>query len=148
MKINVLGLILKLRRMLTKLLIQNCKILAKRLVYNWLKLVQIKNQSKDWLDPLFLMHQGLNHNCHQFTFIPKVNKTKLDHKKKKKTEHCGLVDWSLVCTSFNQLYTSLSANILLGVSGQLLCMADMSPFWFCIYLNSVQKSGLGPGKRP
>ena len=53
MKINVLELILKLRKMLTKLLIHNCKILAKRLVYNWLKLVQIKNQSKGWLDPLF-----------------------------------------------------------------------------------------------
>ena len=36
----------------------------------------------------------------------------------------------------------------LGVSGPLLCMADMSPFLFCIYLNSVWKSGLRHGKRP
>jgi hypothetical protein len=31
--------------------------------------------------------------------------------------------------------------MLLGVSGPLLCMADMSPFWFCIYLNGIWKSG-------
>jgi hypothetical protein len=32
-------------------------------------------------------------------------------------------------------------NFQLGVSGPLLRMADMSPFWFCIYLNGVWKSG-------
>jgi hypothetical protein len=30
---------------------------------------------------------------------------------------------------------------VLGVSGPLLRMGDMSPFWFCIYLNGVWKSG-------
>jgi hypothetical protein len=46
------------------------------------------------------------------------------------------------------IYTMYYISPELGVSGPLLRMAYMSPFWFGIYLNSVWKSGLGPGKKP
>jgi len=39
----------------------------------------------------------------------------------------------------------IEAIFVLGVSGPLLRMADMSPFWFCTFLNSVWKSGFQTG---
>jgi len=46
MVIDILGLILKLREMLTKLLTHNCKIFAKRQVLNQLKLEQTETSLK------------------------------------------------------------------------------------------------------
>ena len=46
MEIDVLGLVLKLRGMLTKLLTHNCKIFAKKPVLNQLKPVQTKTSQK------------------------------------------------------------------------------------------------------